>query len=94
MFNHALHDNYPAGSVLIYVYLCVVQEFLDSSTDEGSESGENSVDLGPELGLDQLSRLDHRLDPDHLERGDHSGTSPDCLQDHLNRQGFSTLKHF
>ena len=36
------------------------QEFLDSSNDEGSDSGENSVDLGSDLNLEHhpLHRLD------------------------------------
>ena len=40
--------------------ILLIQEFLDSSNDEGSDSGENSVDLGPELSLEHhpLHRLD------------------------------------
>ena len=68
-----------------------MQEFLDSSNDEGSESGENSVDLGSDLALDQTHRHDHdpqlRLDPTH--HLDHDVNSPDCLQDHLARLVFS-----
>ena len=69
------------------MYCILLQEFLDSSNDEGSESGENSVDLGSDLSIDPSHRHDHdalhRLDPgQHL---DHDLNSPDCLQDHLAR---------
>ncbi|XP_023339621.1 protein twist [Eurytemora carolleeae] len=91
MFRSYAHESELHSSLNLrsqYTRTQSYQEFLDSSNDEGSESGENSVDLGSDLALDQTHRHDHdpqlRLDPTH--HLDHDVNSPDCLQDHLARR--------